>query len=42
MEDLDLFSAIEQNNNDDRKILDNDYRPLAEKLRGRIFSANGR
>lgn len=37
MEDLDLFSAIEQNNNDDRKILDNDYRPLAEKMRPRNF-----
>lgn len=36
MQDLDLFSAIEQNN-EEKNILNNDYRPLAEKMRPRNF-----
>lgn len=37
MQDLDLFSAIEQNNNEEKNTLTNDYRPLAEKMRPRNF-----
>lgn len=38
MQDLDLFSAIEQNNNEEKNVLNSsDYRPLAEKMRPRNF-----